>query len=114
MRHESSARRWWIGLAAGVLSALALLELATLGVIIIAVVAVLSMKQGRAAVSGLLVGLGLGIFLLLGLAQLRCGQDPHCSGPDVSAWFVAAAVALPAGVLLIAVRGFAIGGPRRL
>lgn len=96
------------------MSGLAVLELATLGLVVAVGIGALSMKQGRAALSGFLVGLGLGISLLIGQAQLRCGQDPHCFGPDVTAWFVAAALALLAGVLLIAVRGFAIGGPRPL
>lgn len=94
--------RWsWITFVSGLLGSLALLELPALGAFALAVIALLSVKLGRAALSWLLIGVGTGIVLLLGQAQIRCAQDAHCTAPDVTAWLVISGLSLFAGVLLL-------------
>jgi chromate transport protein ChrA len=94
--------RWFrITFVSGLLGAFALLEAPALGLLVLAVIALLSMRLGRDALSGLLIGVGAGVIVLLGQAQLRCAQDAHCTAPDVTVWFVCAALATLAGVLLL-------------
>lgn len=96
----TGAGRWSrITFVSGFLAALVLLVLPAVALLLLAGIALLSVRLGRAMLSALFIGVGAGIVVWLGQARIRCALDTHCTAPDLTVWFVGAALALFAGLL---------------
>ena len=61
-------------------------------------------RFGRIGASGVLVGLGTGVVVITGQAQIRCALASGCTAPDVTALFLLASAVIAIGVTLGAVR----------
>jgi len=82
----------------GFLVALVLLERPTAGIALFLVTALASLKLGRSPLAALLIGVGVGVFVWLGQAEIRCAADAHCArGTDTTPWFAGAALTTAIG-----------------
>ncbi len=93
-------RGWLPGLVVGVAAGFATLEIPTLGWLLVVAFAVPVLVGGprRAAIGGLLTGLGGAWVILLGRVGLTCHAG--CEAPDLGSWLTVGAVMFAAGVLL--------------
>lgn len=85
-------RHWTIGLVVGLVFGVALLVTGVIGAAlgIVAVALLLAQRPRMAVIGGLCVGIGASLVILLLRADLACRQD--CVGPELTAWYAAAAV----------------------
>src|SRR5512138_1935957 len=98
--------RWATGFMAGLLAAVALLELATLGLVLSVVMASLVLKaRGLIALAGMLCGTGVVGLALLAQANARCATSyAGCSAPNVTGPVFIAIALLILGVALTLIR----------
>lgn len=91
--------RWATGLMVGALAAIALLEIATLGLVLNVIVAFLLVKaRGLPALAGMLCGTGAFGLALLAQANARCAAG--CSASDAISAVVIGTALLITGVAL--------------
>jgi hypothetical protein len=99
-RRAPSRRGWLPGFVVGVAAGFATLEIPTLGWLLVFVFAVPVLIRGprRAAIGGLLTGLGFVWEMLLGRVALTCRGG--CGAPDLGSWLAVGGVMLASGLLL--------------
>jgi hypothetical protein len=100
---------WLAGLVIGVGGGFLVLIFPTLGLVLVGlgVVGVLRARRRRAGGSGLLIGIGATIIVLLTRAQLECeavdaAPNQGCNGPDLTPFFVVSGVLVALGLVLAA------------
>jgi hypothetical protein len=106
------SRPFALGFALGILSAFGFLELGVAGLVILLIGLVWSLRYPWAlsSVSGLLVGVGATVVVLITAANARCaaanqhgpGFESSCTAPDSSVLLTLAAVAVAAGLAIAA------------
>ncbi len=100
---------WLAGLVIGVCGGVLVLIFPTVGLVLVGLgaVVVLRARRRRAGGSGLLIGIGATIIVLLTRAQLECeafDAAPYqsCSGPDLTPIFVVSGALVALGLVLAA------------
>jgi hypothetical protein len=106
------SRAFALGFALGILSALGFLELGVAGLLMLLVGLVWSLRYPWAlsSVSGLLVGIGATVVVLITAANARCaaanqhgpGFESSCTAPDSSLLLTLAVFAVAAGLAMAA------------
>jgi hypothetical protein len=98
------ARNWFAGLALGASAGVLLGVMPTFGVVILTafLIPAAGSEHGRAAASGLLVGMAATWLGLVLAAEARCaafdaGPNQGCVAPDLTGWVVLAGGLLVAG-----------------